>query len=77
MTGKFISVWDGGTQVITKAMVFDNTGQILTNPVDDVDDLDVLDDEFFISNDWKKYPVCKECHEYILIKNQCPQCANQ
>lgn len=79
LKGTFTSKWDFGSTVITSAAVLDTeTGYVEAHSVD-VGDMELfnLDDEFFTDDEGNEYPICDECHEYIL-KTVCmnPDCEN-
>ena len=89
MKGTFISIWDGGQEIRTPAILNSKTGEITTKPVDA--DVEHLDREYFESSEFfnsgEEFEICPECHGFILklvIKegNEAlvcsnPECENQ
>lgn len=69
MKGIFVSVWDGGTEIRTDAILNEETGEVTTKSVE-ADDVDSLDREYFESSEFhnsgEEFEICPECHEYIL-----------
>lgn len=63
--GEFVSVWDGGFEVRTPAIVNSETGEISTKQVEEVDGLDCLDREYFETENGHILEVCKECHDHL------------
>ena len=63
--GTFTSVWDGDTEVTTPAELNTETGEVTAEAVE-ADDVDILDREYFTDEDGEEYPVCSECHNFIL-----------
>jgi hypothetical protein len=63
--GTFTSVWDGDTEITTKAVLNTETGEVTAEAVE-ADDVDILDREYFTDEDGEEYPVCSECHSFIL-----------
>jgi len=75
MKGTFVSIWDGGVEVRTPAVLDTNTGEITTEPIE-VLDVEILEREYFESSEFfnsgEEFEVCSECHSHILkvvIKN--------
>lgn len=65
--GTFTSVWDMGQEVLTAAVLDEETGRITTESVDVEDfDLEILIEETFTSIDGVEYKVCPDCHEYVM-----------
>jgi len=68
--GTFTSVWDGGTTIVTNAILDSDTGEVITEPVDAL--VDTLDDEYFTAEDEdfkispKDFKICPNCHTHIL-----------
>jgi hypothetical protein len=63
--GTFVSVWDDGTEIRTSAILDETSGAVDAETAD-VENLDILQREFFESSDCEEYEICPECHEYIL-----------
>ena len=63
LKGQFTSIWDGGTEIVTDAVLDTETGEIVTESVDAP--VETLDDEYFESDD-EIYEVCPDCHTHIL-----------
>jgi hypothetical protein len=70
MKGTFISIWDGGTEIRTPAVLDTKTGEIIAESIEVNNDLDILLREYFESSEFhnsgEEFEVCPECHEYIL-----------
>lgn len=68
MKGTFVSVWDGGQEIRTPAVLDTETGEVTAESVE-ADDVEMLDREYFESseheNSGEEFEVCPECHEYI------------
>jgi hypothetical protein len=65
MKGTFVSVWDGGSEIRTNAVLNTETGEVIAESVD-AGDVENLDREYFQSNEDDEYEICPECHEFIL-----------
>jgi len=65
MKGTFVSVWDDGTEIRTPAILDETSGSVDAETAD-VENLDILEREYFESSDGEEYEICPECHEYIL-----------
>lgn len=65
MLGTFVSVWDDGTEIRTPAILDETSGAIDAETAD-VENVDILQREYFESSDCEEYEICPECHEYIL-----------
>lgn len=69
MTGTFVSVWDDGTEIRTPA-ILDETSGAVDAETSDIENLEILQREFFESSDFansgEEFEICPECHEYIL-----------
>ena len=69
MKGTFVSIWDGNVEIRTPAVLDINTGETTTESVD-VDNLEILEREFFESEEFfnagEEFEVCTECHNHIL-----------
>ncbi|MFA5419902.1 MAG: hypothetical protein WC341_15725 [Bacteroidales bacterium] len=68
--GIFVSVWDGETEIRTPATLDDATGEVTTESVEGVDEdgeeVEILDREYFESEDGEEFEICPECHSHIL-----------
>ena len=63
--GVFVSVWDDGISVTTKATINIVTGKIETDQVV-IDNVSDLIEEYFISDILQeKFSVCPVCHSFI------------
>jgi hypothetical protein len=65
MKGIFVSLWDGNVEIRTPAVLNINTGEITTESVN-VDNVEILEREFFESENGDMFEVCPECHSHIL-----------
>lgn len=66
ITGTYTSVWDDGRAITTAAVLDNETGELeIEMTTEDVDDLDVLIDEFFDLGG-TVHKVCPTCHSHIL-----------
>ena len=63
--GKFVSIWDGGINIETIAFINEKTGEIFTESVE-VDEVEILDDEYFEDENGNTYEVCPVCHSFIV-----------
>lgn len=63
--GKFISIWDDGIEICTDATLDTETGEVFTNSVD-VNNLEVLIEEFFRDEEGYEDEICPFCHTHIL-----------
>ena len=65
--GTFTSVWDGGTEITTNAILDNETGEITCDSVDP-GDVESLDREYFTDGETQEeFRVCTTCHEHILV----------
>ena len=71
ISGTFTSVWDDGEEVVTRAILNDETGEITADASDDVNELDILVSEHFTSDDGTTYEVCPVCHYHIIGATKC------
>jgi hypothetical protein len=62
----FVSVWDGGIVLRSKAIYNPNTKEVEVLETFDVDGLEVLEDEYIEFEDGDTKEVCRECHMGIL-----------
>lgn len=65
--GTFISVWDDGIEISTKATLDEKTGEIETDSID-VNGLEVLTEEKFVDKDGNESEICSNCHCHITKK---------
>lgn len=65
LKGLFTSVWDGGIEVNTPAILVTETGEITAESVD-ANGLENLEYERFTDEDGEEYEVCPVCHEHIM-----------
>lgn len=63
--GKFVSIWDGGTEIVTNAELNECTGEVISDSVD-VSNVEILDQEYFEDENGNEYEVCPDCHSFIL-----------
>ena len=63
----FVSVWDGGTEVRSKAHYDPSTGEVTVLESHDAE-VGLLDREFIEFGE-DTLPVCKECHESVRQPN--------
>ena len=63
--GTFTSVWDGGYEVTTAAELDEETGEVNAVVVD-VEEVDVLDREYFTDLYGNEYKICSSCHGFIM-----------
>jgi hypothetical protein len=67
--GVFTSVWDDDVEIVTKAILDTETGEV-TAETAEVENLDILQREFFTSEEFanagEEYEICPECHTFIL-----------
>lgn len=66
LKGTFTSVWDTDVEITTSATLDTETGEVSAESVD-ADDVDILEEEYFEDLEGNQYPVCPECHEYIVV----------
>jgi hypothetical protein len=69
--GTFTSVWDDGIEITTPATLDPETGEVTAESVE-VEDLDILQEEYFTDEDDNQYSVCPVCHEYIVVTSMEP-----
>lgn len=62
----FISVWDDGIRIESKASYDTISGEIFVKETHEVEGVDILQDEYIILPNGDEIKVCKECHEYIM-----------
>jgi hypothetical protein len=66
LKGTFTSIWDTDVEITTPAELDTETGEVSAESVD-AGDVDILEEEYFTDEQGNQYPVCPECHEYILV----------
>ena len=66
LKGIFTSVWDTDVEISTAAILDTETGEICTESVE-AEDVDILEEEYFEDIEGNRYPVCPECHEFIVV----------
>lgn len=64
--GTFTSVWDDGVEITSPAELDEETGEVIVLETAEVNGLDMLMEETFTDTEGKVYPICPECHAYIL-----------
>ena len=65
LKGTFTSIWDTDVEISTPAELDTETGEVTTEPVE-AGDVDILEEEYFEDSEGNQYPICPECHEYIV-----------
>lgn len=65
ISGTFTSVWDDGVEIATPATLDTETGEVIAIAAE-VENLDILQREYFTDKNENEYEICPECHEYIL-----------
>lgn len=73
---KFVSVWDDATEIMTDAELDTETGEIMNIETKDVEDIEVLTDEYIlaepvwneIEQEWNGIyiKVCQDCHDHVI-----------
>ena len=66
LKGTFTSIWDNHVEISTPAELDTVTGEVSTEAVE-AGDVDVLEEEYFTDDKGNQYPICPECHEYIVV----------
>lgn len=67
--GLFTSIWDGGYEITTSATLDTETGYLdIEQTKEGIDDLENLEEEYFIDEEGTKYEVCLNCHYHIIIE---------
>ena len=65
MKGTFVSLLDNGIVISTLAELNEKTGEITTEPTE-VNEIDILESEYFVNENGEEFEVCNTCHNYIL-----------
>lgn len=70
----FISVWDGGIQLRSRALYHQDTKEVEVLEMHDIDNLENLEREYILFKDGTIKDVCTSCHigvmETHMITNQ-------
>jgi hypothetical protein len=70
LKGSFISVWEQGS-VQTEGTLNTDSGEVTCSSVES-GDLGSLEREYFEDKDGNEFPVCTDCHEFILTSKITP-----
>jgi hypothetical protein len=66
LSGTFTSAWDGDTEITTVATLDTETGEVDAECASGDLDVYILEKEYFTDKAGNTYPVCPECHYFIL-----------
>lgn len=73
MTGKIVTKFKNNQVTETRTKVNSETGEMYPEIVEHINTNDIVS-EFFIKDDGKRYEICQECHEYIILDGNCENC---
>lgn len=63
---ELVTIWDGGTEIRTKAQFIQATGEVIPLESTSVEGVNVLEHEYIEFEDGEALDVCRTCHEYVL-----------
>ncbi|HRZ18687.1 MAG TPA: hypothetical protein P5136_01405 [Methanofastidiosum sp.] len=72
----FISIWDGGIELRSRAIFHKDEQEIEVLEMHDVDGLETLEKEYIIFPNGFEEKVCPICHEGIMLKKYAPHPVN-